>query len=96
MRFVTLLLAVSLASIAVAVAGAVGFVGLIAPHIARRLVGGQHLRYLPLSALIGVLLMVAADTIGRGLHPPLDIPAGLITAFIGGPYFLILLARIVK
>jgi iron complex transport system permease protein len=96
MRFVTLLLAVSLASVAVAVAGAVGFVGLIAPHIARRLVGGQHLRYLPLSALIGVLLMVAADTIGRGLHPPLDIPAGLITAFIGGPYFLILLARIVK
>lgn len=95
-RFITLMLAVSLASIAVAVAGAVGFVGLIAPHIARRLVGGQHLRYLPLSALIGVLLMVAADTLGRGLYPPLDIPAGLITAFIGGPYFLVLLARIVK
>jgi iron complex transport system permease protein len=95
-RFVTLLLAVSLASAAVAVAGAIGFVGLIAPHIARRLVGSEHLRYLPVSGLLGILLMLTADTIGRGIHPPLDIPAGLITAFIGGPYFLFLLARTVK
>lgn len=95
-RFITLLLAVSLAGAAVAVAGAIGFVGLVAPHIARRLVGGRHLHYLPVSALVGVLLMLAADTLGRGLHPPLDIPAGLVTAFIGGPYFLFLLAKIVK
>jgi ABC-type Fe3+-siderophore transport system permease subunit len=95
-RFITLLLAVSLASAAVAVAGAIGFVGLVAPHIARRLVGGRHLHYLPVSALVGVLLMLAADTVGRGIHPPLDIPAGLVTAFIGGPYFLFLLAKIVK
>lgn len=95
-RFVTLLLAVSLAGAAVAVAGAIGFVGLVAPHIARRLVGGRHGHYLPVSALVGVLLMLAADTTGRGIHPPLDIPAGLVTAFIGGPYFLFLLAKIVK
>lgn len=95
-RFITLLLSVSLASAAVSVAGAIGFVGLVAPHIARRLVGGRHGHYLPVSALIGVLLMLAADTVGRGIHPPLDIPAGLITAFIGGPYFLFLLAKIVK
>jgi iron complex transport system permease protein len=95
-RLVTLLLAVALASSAVAVSGAIGFVGLVAPHIARRLVGGRHRDYLPLSAVIGVLLMLVADTVGRGLHPPLDIPAGLITAFVGGPYFLFLLAKIVK
>jgi iron complex transport system permease protein len=95
-RFITLFLAVSLASAAVAVAGAIGFVGLIAPHIARRLVGSEHLRYLPISGLVGILLMLAAETVGRGIHPPLDVPAGLITAFIGGPYFLFLLAKIVK
>jgi iron complex transport system permease protein len=95
-RAVTLLLAVALASVAVAAAGAIGFVGLIAPHIARRLVGGQHLRYLPVSALVGVLLMIIADTVGRGIHPPLDVPAGLVTAFIGGPYFLYLLIKTVK
>lgn len=95
-RLVTLLLAVSLASAAVAVAGAIGFVGLVAPHIARRLVGGQHLRFLPVSALVGVLLMLIADSLGRGIHPPLDVPAGLITALIGGPYFLYLLVRIVR
>ena len=95
-RFVTLLLAVVLASAAASVAGAITFVGLIAPHIARRLAGGGHLRYLPLSALIGTTLMLVADTLGRGLRPPLDIPAGLITAFIGGPYFLYLLVKAVR
>jgi ferric citrate transport system permease protein len=95
-RLLVLLLAVSLAGAAVAVAGAIGFVGLVAPHIARRVAGGRHIRYLPTSALIGVLLMLGADTIGRGIRPPLDIPAGLITALIGGPYFLYLLAKIVK
>lgn len=95
-RFVTLLLAVILASAAASVAGAIGFVGLIAPHIARRLAGGRHIRYLPLSALVGTTLMLAADTIGRGIDPPLDIPAGLVTAFIGGPYFLYLLVKAVR
>ncbi|MGH8908500.1 MAG: iron chelate uptake ABC transporter family permease subunit [Egibacteraceae bacterium] len=67
--------------------------GLIAPHIARRLVGGRHLALLPTAAAVGVVLMLVADAVGRGVNPPLEIPAGLITALIGGPYFLWLLAR---
>jgi iron complex transport system permease protein len=92
-RRITLLLAVGLASAAVAVAGTVGFVGLIAPHMARRLVGGRHLALLPTSAALGSLLMVLADAVGRGAVPPLEIPVGLITALVGGPYFLYLLTK---
>jgi iron complex transport system permease protein len=92
-RRILLLIAVALAAAAVAVAGTIGFVGLIAPHMARRLVGGRHLAAIPVSALLGVLLMLIADTVGRGLMPPLEIPAGLVTAVIGGPYFLYLLAK---
>ena len=88
-----LLLAVALASAAVAVAGTVGFVGLIAPHLARRLVGGRSLSSLPVAGVVGALLMLVADTVGRGLLPPLEIPAGLVTAVVGGPYFLYLLVR---
>jgi ABC-type Fe3+-siderophore transport system permease subunit len=93
LRRITLLLAVALASASVAVGGTIGFIGLIAPHIARRLVGPRHARLLPASALIGALLLVAADAVGRGIHPPLELPAGLITAVIGAPYFLYLLMR---
>ena len=95
-RRLTLLLAVALASAAVAVSGTVGFVGLVAPHVARRLVGGRHMASLPVAALFGVLLMLIADTAGRGLAPPLEIPAGLVTAAVGTPYFLYLLARSAK
>ncbi len=92
-RRILLLLGVALASCCVAVSGTIGFVGLIAPHIARRLVGGRNLTSLSASAAVGVLLMLFADTIGRGIAPPLEIPAGLITAVIGGPYFLYLLVK---
>ena len=92
-RRIALLLAVALASAATAVGGTIGFVGLIAPHMARRLVGSRHSRLLPTSALLGALLVVVADAIGRGIHPPLEIPAGLMTAVIGAPYFLYLLMR---
>jgi iron complex transport system permease protein len=92
-RRITLFLAVALASAVVAGAGTIGFIGLIAPHIARRLVGGRHRNYLPVAALIGVLMMLAADTIGRAVAPPLEIPAGLVTSVIGAPYFLYLLAK---
>ncbi len=95
-RQIALALAVALASSAVAVAGTVGFVGLIAPHIARRLVGGRHAALLPTAAAVGVVLMLVADAFGRGVNPPLEIPAGLITALIGGPYFLYLLAKTAK
>lgn len=88
-----LLLAVLLASGAVAVAGTVAFIGLLAPHLARLLVGADHRRLLPLSALLGGLLLLLADTLGRGLLSPLEVPAGIMTALLGAPYFLYLLSR---
>lgn len=92
-RRVTLLISVALASAVVAAAGTIGFVGLVAPHIARRLVGGKHSAYLPVAALLGTFMMLVADTIARGLIPPLEIPSGLVTSIIGAPYFLYLLAK---
>jgi ferric citrate transport system permease protein len=92
-RRLTLLISVALASAVVAAAGTVGFVGLVAPHIARRLVGSKHSAYLPVAALLGTLMMLVADTIARGLIPPLEIPSGLVTSVIGAPYFLYLLAK---
>lgn len=92
-RRITLLLSVGLASAVVAGAGTIGFVGLVAPHVARRLVGGRHHAYLPVAGLVGALLMLVADTIARGAIPPLEIPSGLVTSVIGAPYFLYLLAK---
>lgn len=95
-RRIVLLLAVALAAASVAVAGTVGFVGLIAPHIARSLVGGRHTSLLPSAAAVGVTMMLVSDAIGRGLLPPTEIPVGLVTACIGGPYFLYLLAKLAR
>jgi iron complex transport system permease protein len=92
-RRILLLFAVALAAAAVAVSGTIGFVGLIAPHMARRVFGGRHLALLPAAGLFGVLLMIVADMLGRGIAPPLEIPAGLVTAVVGGPYFLYLLVK---
>jgi ferric citrate transport system permease protein len=92
-RRFTLLVAVLLASSTVAVAGTIAFIGLIAPHIARRLVGSRHAVLIPASAGIGALLLLVSDAIGRGAHPPIELPAGMVTAFIGAPYFIYLLSR---
>jgi iron complex transport system permease protein len=92
-RWVTLTAAALLTSTAVAAIGVVGFVGLIAPHAARALVGGRHSRVLPTAALLGALLVSAADTVGRTVIAPAQIPAGLATAMIGTPYFIWLLWR---
>ena len=88
-----LFLAVGLAAASVSVSGGIGFVGLIAPHIARRLVGGNFKALLPVSALLGALLVLAADTLGRSLFAPTEIPAGIVVAVIGAPYFLYLLKK---
>ncbi|WP_337098989.1 FecCD family ABC transporter permease [Paenibacillus sp. YIM B09110] len=85
--------AVGLAGACVAVGGGIGFVGLIAPHLARRLVGPQHQYLLPASALIGALLLIVADTLARWAFQPTDIPTGIVVAVIGAPYFLYLLAK---
>lgn len=87
-------LGVLLTGVAVAVVGPLSFVGLISPHLARRLVGGAHLQLIPASALVGGILVVFADALGRGLIPPTEIPAGILTPIIGAPYFLWLLFRI--
>lgn len=87
-RLVMLLVATLLASVAVAVVGVLGFIGLMAPHIARRLVGGSHRLLLPVAALVGMLLVVLADAIGRGIAPPVEVAAGVLAALIGAPFFV--------
>ncbi|HEY3922317.1 MAG TPA: iron chelate uptake ABC transporter family permease subunit [Gaiellaceae bacterium] len=92
-RRIALALAVLLASACVAVAGSLLFIGLIAPHMARRLVGSRHAVLLPTAALLGSLMLLVADAIGRGADPPIELPAGMVTAVIGAPYFVYLLTR---
>jgi ABC-type Fe3+-siderophore transport system permease subunit len=82
-----------LTSTAVSAVGVVGFVGLVAPHLARALVGGLHARVLPVAALIGAVLVSLADTGGRSVLAPAQVPAGLVTALVGTPYFIYLLWR---
>ncbi|MFD1833984.1 iron ABC transporter permease [Brachybacterium rhamnosum] len=92
-RLVVLALAAVLAAISVVAVGVVGFVGLVAPHLARALVGGRHLRMLPVAMLLGGVLVGVADLLGRMLIAPAQVPAGLLVAVIGAPYFLWLLWR---
>lgn len=81
-------LGVALAAAAVSVVGSIGFIGLIAPHITRMLVGPHYRRLVPLTALLGAVLLVLADMIGRSALAPKEIPSGLIAALIGAPYFM--------
>ncbi|MBP1903718.1 iron complex transport system permease protein [Paenibacillus turicensis] len=92
-RSALLLCSVLLAGIAVSVAGTIGFVGLIAPHIARKLVGRMFGSLLLVSGFVGALLVCAADLIARTAFLPLDVPAGVFTAGIGAPFFLYLLFK---
>lgn len=92
-RRVLLAAAVGLSASCVAVAGGISFLGLIGPHIARRLVGVNHKVMVPVAALVGSLIMVVADMIGHNLFAPIDIPVGVVVAAVGAPYFLYLLAR---
>lgn len=92
-RLAALGVGVALAAAAVTGAGILGFVGLLAPHLARLLVGGRHARLLPVAMLLGALLVLAADTLGRALLPPTEVPAGIFTTLVGAPYFLYLLRR---
>lgn len=87
-QVVALVLAVALASTAVAAIGVVAFVGLVAPHAARALVGARHRVLLPLAALLGGSLTLLADTLGRTLIAPAQLPAGVMTALVGIPYFI--------
>lgn len=92
-QLLTLLLALALAASSVAVCGPLSFIGLLAPHLTRRLVGGRHHWLIPGAMLVGALLLLLADLLARTLHPPLELPAGILTACIGAPYFFWLLMR---
>ncbi|XCS13106.1 iron ABC transporter permease [Aeribacillus pallidus] len=91
---ITLLLAVvGLAAAAVSVTGGVAFIGLLAPHLARSLIGPRNQLYLPIAILLGGWLLLLADTIGRNIALPDGIPAGIMTALIGAPYFIYILLK---
>ncbi len=92
-RIIVIGISVALAGAAVGVAGTLSFIGLLAPHMARRLAGRSHARIIPISALLGANLLMLSDLAGRTLFQPLDIPAGVFTAGIGAPFFLYLLMR---
>lgn len=92
-RLGLLFVAAILASVAVVAVGTVGFVGLVAPHLARTLVGARHGRVIPVAMLLGGLLVLVADTLGRTLIAPSQLPAGLMIALVGAPYFVWLLRR---
>lgn len=92
-RIVLLLTAVALAASAVSVTGSIAFIGLMAPHIAKSIVGPRNQLYLPLAILIGGWLLLLADTIGRNIVGPDGIPAGIMAALIGAPYFMYLLLK---
>lgn len=93
LQIMAILSSVILASISVSVCGTIGFVGLLSPHLARILFGHHHKLLIPASALLGALMVLIADIIARGIHPPLELPAGVLTALIGAPYFIFLLQR---
>jgi iron complex transport system permease protein len=84
-------LAAILTGSAVAVAGLIGFVGLIVPHAARMLVGSGHRYAIPVAALLGAALLVGSDLIARTIAAPRELPVGVVTAAIGAPAFLYLL-----
>lgn len=90
-RSLLLLCTVALAGASVATAGTIGFVGLMAPHVARQLVGPSHAGLIPVAALTGACIVELADLVGRLLFAPIELPCGVITAVIGAPYFLWLL-----
>ena len=86
-----LIYAVILAGVATSVAGSISFLGLVAPHIARKLVGPKHKNLIPISALMGTLIILIADTISRNLLAPIEIPVGIVVSIIGVPYFIYLM-----
>lgn len=86
-----LVYSVALAGVATSVAGSIGFLGLISPHIARKLVGPKHKRLIPVASLVGTLILLIGDTIARNIIAPMELPVGIVVAVIGVPYFIYLM-----
>ena len=78
---------------AVAIAGPIGFVGLIVPHMARYMVGLSYEKVIPFSAVLGAIVVIVADTVARVVSPPFEVPLGAVTAIVGVPFFLYLANR---
>jgi len=95
-RVILVLIALILVTVTTVTIGVIAFVGLVAPHVARLIIGTRHVLLLPLASLTGAILVVCADALGRTIVAPGQIPAGLATAMIGCPYFLWLLIRMRK
>lgn len=93
LQVLTVVVGSLLTAAAVSLGGLIGFVGLLVPHFLRLLCGPDHFRLLPLAAVSGALFLIAADTFARSAFAPAEIPAGMVTAFLGGPAFLFLLHR---
>ena len=93
LRMVCLICASASAAAVVSFAGLLGFVGLIVPHIARKLSGGGMTKTLVLASMVGATVVMLADTLGRTLFAPTEIPVGIVMALIGAPFFLVLLLR---
>ncbi|MFG2101161.1 FecCD family ABC transporter permease [Micromonospora echinaurantiaca] len=90
-----LLVVVSLSiGVLVSAAGSIGFVGLVVPHLARRIVGSPHVRVVPVAALLGAILLVWADVLARVLLAPQEIPIGIITSLLGAPFLVVLIRRL--
>lgn len=92
-RFGLSLIAVLLCSISVAIVGVIGFIGLLVPHISRLLVGNEHKHLIPVCLLMGAIILLIADTLGRVIMAPYEISSAIIMAIVGGPLFIILLKR---
>lgn len=92
-RRLLLLAAVTLAGFSVAAGGGIAFLGLVAPHIAKRLIGPKHQLFLPITAVLGAFVLLLADTIGKNLLTPTQIPVGIVVAIFSAPYFIFLLMK---
>lgn len=92
-RLVLLGASVGLAASSVAIGGGIGFIGLLGPHIARRLVGPQHQYMLPVTALVGAFIVLTSDTIARSILENTELPTGVIVSLLGAPYFVYLLIK---
>jgi len=92
-RRILLMVAVALAGFSVAAGGGIAFLGLVAPHIARKFIGPKHQLLLPVTAILGALLLLTADAIGKNLLAPTEIPVGIVTAICSAPYFIYLLMK---
>jgi iron complex transport system permease protein len=92
-RILAFAIAAGITAIAVSLSGLVGFVGLVVPHGVRLVLGPDHRQLLPISGIVGAIFLVAADTLARTIIAPAQLPVGVVTAIVGGPFFLILLIK---